>query len=227
MGKQRHIEVNQLWLQERVNSKQIEIEKVTTDENIADPMTKFKENESIRLCMSRVNSEIRNERHPIMPKLKEGENDIKLEEASEDGDMLGCIDDVDVNRPPCTCQAQNLSSLYCFLSRQPSKVNLGETMSSPGADVKADPPVAKRVEEIENKKRGPMPEFKLEDQPPRGLLTAGMLNSLSKDEELKSEDPRTKDEIEAMLLAKQEEKKKLISCGFKRELTPNKLRSRK
>ena len=134
----------------------IEIEKVTTDENVADPMTKFKESESIRLCMSRVSSEIRNERHPIMPKLKEGENDIKLEEASEDGDMLGCIDNVDVNRPPCTCQAQNPSSLYCFLSRQPSKVNLGETMSSPGSDVKADPPVAKRVQEIENKKRGPM-----------------------------------------------------------------------
>ena len=40
IGKVRHIEVNQLWLQERVSKKEISITKVNTEENLADALTK-------------------------------------------------------------------------------------------------------------------------------------------------------------------------------------------
>jgi len=40
LGKVRHIEVQDLWLQEKVKSKAIVMEKVASKENIADLMTK-------------------------------------------------------------------------------------------------------------------------------------------------------------------------------------------
>ena len=40
IGKVRHIEVNQLWLQEKVGKKEIRIVKVGTEENLADALTK-------------------------------------------------------------------------------------------------------------------------------------------------------------------------------------------
>ena len=49
LGKLRHIELNQLWLQEKVNSGKIEIEKVKGTENPADALTKYKDNEAIKI----------------------------------------------------------------------------------------------------------------------------------------------------------------------------------
>ena len=40
IGKIRHIEVNQVWLQEKVYRGEIVFEKVSTDENLADALTK-------------------------------------------------------------------------------------------------------------------------------------------------------------------------------------------
>ena len=52
LGKLRHIELNQLWLQEKVNSGKIEIEKVKGTENPADALTKYKDNEPSRFTPS-------------------------------------------------------------------------------------------------------------------------------------------------------------------------------
>ena len=41
LGGIRHIEVNQLWLQERVNNGEMEIEKVKGETNRADALTKY------------------------------------------------------------------------------------------------------------------------------------------------------------------------------------------
>ncbi len=41
LGKVRHIDVSQLWLQDRVNKGDITIEKVSTQVNVADALTKF------------------------------------------------------------------------------------------------------------------------------------------------------------------------------------------
>ena len=47
IGKVRHIEVNQLWLQDKVSKKEITI-KVPTEENLADALTKPVKAEVIR-----------------------------------------------------------------------------------------------------------------------------------------------------------------------------------
>ena len=41
LGKVRHIEVCQLWLQEKVRSGEVKVVKVGTDENVADSLTKY------------------------------------------------------------------------------------------------------------------------------------------------------------------------------------------
>ena len=49
MGKVRHIEVNQLWVQEKVASGSLRIVKIGTDENLADHLTKYLDGQGI-LC---------------------------------------------------------------------------------------------------------------------------------------------------------------------------------
>ena len=69
LGGIKHIEVNQLWLQEKVNNGDIEIEKVRTDVNLADALTKFKEQASITYHMKETRQQIKSGRHEIMPTL--------------------------------------------------------------------------------------------------------------------------------------------------------------
>ena len=51
MGKVRHVEVNQLWVQDKVASGEIEVRKVEGKTNIADPLTKHVDAEDIRVHM--------------------------------------------------------------------------------------------------------------------------------------------------------------------------------
>jgi len=69
LGGTKHIEVNQLWLQEKVNDGKIEIEKVRTDDNLADALTKYKEQASIEKHMKGTKQTSEKGRHEIMPKL--------------------------------------------------------------------------------------------------------------------------------------------------------------
>ena len=69
LGGTKHIEVNQLWLQEKVNEGKIEIEKVRTDENLSDALTKYKEQASIEHHMKGTNQIGTKGRHEIMPNL--------------------------------------------------------------------------------------------------------------------------------------------------------------
>ena len=80
LGGIKHIEVNQLWLQEKVNNGQIESEKVRTDVNLADALTKFKEQASIVYHLKETHQDQRSGRHEIMPALskKVGPNDTSL-----------------------------------------------------------------------------------------------------------------------------------------------------
>ena len=47
VGRVKHIELNQLWLQDKVAKGAIEIRKVRTDENLADALTKYLDFEKI------------------------------------------------------------------------------------------------------------------------------------------------------------------------------------
>ena len=69
LGKVRHIEVNQLWIQERVADGSIELMKVSGDVNLADSMTKHVGREIIEHHMRETNQSIIGGRHDIMPRV--------------------------------------------------------------------------------------------------------------------------------------------------------------
>ena len=68
-GKVRHIEVTQLWLQEKVRDKTIRVNKVGTDDNLSDALTKGVDSAAIQKHLQGVGIEIRRDRHSIAPAL--------------------------------------------------------------------------------------------------------------------------------------------------------------
>ena len=70
IGKVRHIEVNQLWLQDKVYSGEIGILKVKSEENMADALTKALASKNIVEHITGVGAEIRTGRHPLAPKVE-------------------------------------------------------------------------------------------------------------------------------------------------------------
>ena len=69
LGKVRHIEVNQLWLQEKVASKVVTVVKVKGTENPADALTKYLNSEKLLWHMKVIGSAICQDRHALMPNL--------------------------------------------------------------------------------------------------------------------------------------------------------------
>ena len=68
-GKTRHIEVNQLWVQEKVANGEIELQKVRTQENLADALTKHVDGEKLRWHVQSSGQRFREGRHLLMPAL--------------------------------------------------------------------------------------------------------------------------------------------------------------
>ena len=67
LGKVRHIEVNQLWLQDKVSKGDIEVVKVQGDKNIADILTKHVEGDKVKRHCNDIGMEIRQGIHKLMP----------------------------------------------------------------------------------------------------------------------------------------------------------------
>ena len=68
IGKVRHIEVNQLWLQEKVAAGKFKIIKVPTADNLADALTKGVDASVLQNHVSGINAEILKDRHTLAPK---------------------------------------------------------------------------------------------------------------------------------------------------------------
>ena len=66
-GKIRHIEVNKLWLQDKVMRNEMELVKIRTDQNPADALTKHVDWEAIKKHMGYVAMRYESGRHPDMP----------------------------------------------------------------------------------------------------------------------------------------------------------------
>ena len=66
-GKVRHIEVSQLWLQDKVMRNEIEVSKIRTDQNPADALTKHVDWEGIRKHMRYVGCRYESGRREDMP----------------------------------------------------------------------------------------------------------------------------------------------------------------
>ena len=67
LGKVRHIEVNQLWIQDRVARGDIQIHKVNGKENVADILTKHVNAEDIRVHLHKTGQSISQGRHSLAP----------------------------------------------------------------------------------------------------------------------------------------------------------------
>ena len=67
LGKVRHIEVCQLWLQEKVRSEAIKVVKVGTHENVADAMTKYVGSEILKRHLRDTNQRLLEGRHRLAP----------------------------------------------------------------------------------------------------------------------------------------------------------------
>jgi len=67
LGKVRHIEVNQVWVQDRVAKGDLVINKVNGKENLADILTKHLSSEDIRVHLHRTGQSLEAGRHEIAP----------------------------------------------------------------------------------------------------------------------------------------------------------------
>ena len=71
LGKVRHIEVSQLWVQEKVRDREVVINKVKGTDNLADALTKYVGPEELRVHMVGTNSHVWTGRHQLMPVVDE------------------------------------------------------------------------------------------------------------------------------------------------------------
>ena len=74
IGKVRHIEVNQLWHQEKVSKKEISIIKFGTEENLVDALTKAVDAKIISKHVAGVGACVRIDRHRLAPKIDKADN---------------------------------------------------------------------------------------------------------------------------------------------------------
>jgi hypothetical protein len=68
LGKVRHIQVNQLWVQDRVANGDIEVCKIHGKENVADILTKHANAEDIRVHLHKTGQTVTAGRHELAPK---------------------------------------------------------------------------------------------------------------------------------------------------------------
>ena len=69
LGKVRHIEVNQLWLQEKSVGRKLNIEKVDGCLNLADHLTKFLDATKVQTNCERMTLDRRSDRHDATPRI--------------------------------------------------------------------------------------------------------------------------------------------------------------
>ena len=73
LGKVRHIEVNQFWVQEKVASGEVELKKIKGTDSLADALTKHVDGEGIVKHMARTGLHRALGGHSVMPELADKE----------------------------------------------------------------------------------------------------------------------------------------------------------
>ena len=69
LGKVRHLETCQLWLQDKVGTGEIQVTKVRGDENIANALTKHVSGDDLKWHMGQMGMTAEKGRHRIMPEM--------------------------------------------------------------------------------------------------------------------------------------------------------------
>ena len=67
LGKVRHIELNQLWLQEKVSMQEVEVRKVRGEDNLVVALTKYLEGRKIQEHMNSTGQHVKDGRHELAP----------------------------------------------------------------------------------------------------------------------------------------------------------------
>ena len=80
----RHIDTNQLWVQDKVANKEIDVMKVPGEDNLADGLTKPMGRKGIEVHKALMEIDIRKERHMLMPEVEKPEE--MIEEIGEQGE---------------------------------------------------------------------------------------------------------------------------------------------
>ena len=90
LGKIRHIEVHQLWLQEKVNSGAIQVMKVKGEGNLADALTKPLDGPGVKKHLELTGQMITQGRHELTPDFETVVEGVEIEPEDE-GDADNCI----------------------------------------------------------------------------------------------------------------------------------------
>ena len=69
LGKVRHIELGELWLQEKVAEERLNLYKIPGEDNISDHLTKAANRERIELHLRLTSQVITSGRHALMPQV--------------------------------------------------------------------------------------------------------------------------------------------------------------
>ena len=87
LGKVRHIEVNQLWLQEKIRNGEIHVVKVDGTKNLADALTKHVGMEELQYHIGGTNCKIGKGRHSLAPEVTYENRSPQNGEEEEDEDQ--------------------------------------------------------------------------------------------------------------------------------------------
>ena len=88
LGKVQHIEVNQLWLQEKVSAGDVEVMKVPGESNMADALTKPLDGHKLEAHVRSIGQELESGRHELAPQVEGGEDNWEVD--SDDGPEVEC-----------------------------------------------------------------------------------------------------------------------------------------
>ena len=78
LGKIRHLELHQLWLQEKVNKREIEVMKIKGEGNLADALTKPLDGKATKDHIWLTNQEIKTGRHALTPDFEAADIELSL-----------------------------------------------------------------------------------------------------------------------------------------------------
>ena len=89
LGQVRHIEVAQLWLQQKVTKGEIIVEKVLGTKNTADALTKYVDGETLNRHMQEASLEVQEGRHVLAPATGDQEDEAP---SDEEKNIIGIIE---------------------------------------------------------------------------------------------------------------------------------------
>ena len=88
LGKVRHIEVNQLWVQDKVGKGEIEISKISGAVNLADALTKHVDSERIAWHVANTGQSRESSRHEIAPQTVDNRENSEKSQGDHGGDVM-------------------------------------------------------------------------------------------------------------------------------------------